>query len=191
MIEIQKKGESQMKKMICVLLSLILVLSLAACGAGESKKEDRKTDKDYYSSLVKNLVKSMQDADGEKLLSLFHKEAVEIMCESSFDGDHESMAASLEATMRESMEDWERQYGRNIKLSHKIITAVKFEEENIRELQDQYHDFMNLNLEIKKAYAVQVEMHVEGEDGENTYDTGLIAMKVDGKWYVDIISFGL
>lgn len=169
-----------MKKIICVLLVLVMMLSLTACGANGS-----------YKSVVKTMTKAMEKCDAEKMIKIFPDELMEILCEEEYDDDYDDMVDDLEDSLKDSMDWWEDQYGRDIKLSYEIDDADELDEDELEELMDMYDDYMDVDLDIKKGYEVEVEMTIEGKDDDDSEDMVLTIIKVGSKWYIDIMSFDL
>ena len=169
-----------MKKIICVLMALVLMLSLTACGANGS-----------YKSVVKTMTKAMEECDGEKMIKIFPEELMEILCEEQFDDDYDDMVDDLEDSLKDTMDWWEDQYGRDIKLTYEIDDADELDEDEIEAIMDYYDDVMDLDLDIKKGYEVEVEMTIEGKDDDDSEDMVLTIIKVGSKWYVDLMSFDI
>ena len=166
-----------MKKIICVLMALVLMLSLTACGANSS-----------YKSVVKTMIKAMEKCDAEKMIKIFPDEFLEYMCEEEYDDDYDDMVDDLEDSLEDSMDWWEDQYGRDIKLTYEIDDADELDEDEIEALMDYYDDVMDLDLDIKKAYVVEVELDIEGKKDDGSEDMVLTVIKVGSKWY--IMNFG-
>jgi len=166
-----------MKKIICVLLALVMMLSLTACGANGS-----------YKAVVKTMVKSMEDCDAEKMLKLFPEEVMEILYE-NYDDDIDELIEELEDSMKDTMDYYEDEYGRNIKLSFEIDDADELDEDELDDLMDNYYDYMDVDIEIKKAYELEVELIIEGKKDEDSEDATMTVIKVGNKWYIDMFTF--
>ena len=162
-----------MKKLICVLLALVMVLSLTACGANGSHK-----------SVVKTLFASIEKGDAEKMLSLFPEEVLEAMEENL--GDEDEVLEYFEDAMDSLMDEFEDMYGDDIKITYEIEDEDELDEDDIDEIIDFYEEYLDADLDIEAAYELEVEATIEGEDDDDTDEMTIFVIKIDGKWYLDL-----
>lgn len=166
-----------MKKMLCVILTLALVLSLAGCGANSS-----------YKAVLKTMFSAMEACDAEKLLKIFPEELVEYMCE-AYDDDMDDLIDDLKDSMKDNMDNWEDEYGDDIKITFEIEDEDELDEDELDELMDYYDDYYDTDLDITEGWELEIELTIEGEDDDQSEDVTVYVLKADGKWYMHINSF--
>ena len=75
------------------------------------------------------------------------------------------------------------QYGEDFELSYKISDSTEMDEEEIKELEEDYKDQYDIKITIDEAYTLSIKMTVEGEDDSDTEVSDVTVVKIDGDWY--------
>lgn len=161
-----------MKKLVCLLMVLVLALSLTACGGSG------------YKGVVKDMMKALEKADAEAMLKLYHEECIDTMIDGEWIEDEDDLVDMMEESFDMIHEQWEDEYGDDIKISYKIKDAEKMDKDDLEDLQDEYDD-ADIDIDIKQAYEVEVEVTIKGDDDDDEEDMDLVIIKVGGKWYLD------
>ncbi len=95
-----------------------------------------------------------------------------------------------EDTIDTVYDNFKEECGGDIKLSYKITDKEKADEDDIEELQDslewtiEFFDTSVDDVEVKKAYNIELEITCKGDDDKETYDAECQLVKVNGKWIV-------
>jgi hypothetical protein len=98
--------------------------------------------------------------------------------------DEDDLVDMMEESFDMIHEQWEEEYGDDIKISYKIKDAKKMDKDDLEDLQDEYDD-ADIDIDIKQAYEVEVEVTIKGDDDDDEEDMDLVIIKVGGKWYLD------
>lgn len=134
-----------------------------------------------YKKPVKDYVKALNHYDTKKMLSVMlpdskMKEIKKEMKDSIIDWD--AFLDKMDDALEETMEELEDDYGKNVKVSAKIVNKKKVKGDDLEEIQEDYDDAYD--AEVTKAYKLKVEMTVKGKKDEDTEKVSLYVVKVKG-----------
>lgn len=173
----KKKRSGRLKAPLMIILAVVLgaLLGVTAFGAVKLINNTGET-------AVKRFVTILLggEGDGEQLLALFHKDVTEAVRD-QYDLKESELAEGLDrlrkaapAGLDAAWEDWELRFD----------AVDEFTAKDLRELRQLYEDDLGLNPDD----AVTVTMRFTGKpfEGElTTEEWELIAVKLDGRWYMD------
>ena len=72
--------------------------------------------------------------------------------------------------------------------SYKITGTKKMDSDDIETLEEQYSDYIDVDLKISEAYTIKVSLYSTEDGEENKEKAELNTIKVKGKWYLDYFS---
>lgn len=169
----------KMRKLLCLLLSLVLVLSLAACDKKEEKNKSAK-------AVAEAFMDAMINADSKAMFDLVPEEVMDYLMESEdmSKSDLKEMYAELDEEMAESFEEMEEYYGGKMKISYDVVDEYDLDEDDLADIQEMYEE---LDIKVKAAKVIELEttMKVGGEVIEEDY-MELVVIKVGSNWYIEI-----
>ena len=99
----------------------------------------------------------------------------------------------LKETLENKLEDLEDAYGKNVKISYKIIHKEKIDKDDLEDFQDKlrdaYDDAKKSQTKVSSGYKLSVLVTIKGKDDSNTYtDESVYVYKVGGTWCTSGIS---
>lgn len=143
-----------------VLIVLVLILALAFGGG--------------YKKPIDNMLKGMEKTNAKTFLKAF-PEVMQEDLEEKIDNE----------SLEELLEEFEDEYGKNIKMSYKILDKEKIEKEDLEDLQekleDQYEDSKK-KVKVTAGYKLTLKLTIKGKDDKETNSTTLNVYKIGGKW---------
>lgn len=152
-----------------VVLLLIIIVALFSGGG--------------YKKPIDNMIKGMQNCNAKTYLKAYP----EVMRE-----DYEDYVTNK--SLRSMLESFEDDYGKNIKISYKILDKEKIEKKDLtkvqEDLEDEYPDAKKNKIKVTAGYKLTVKMTIKGKDDKDTDTTTIKVYKVGGKWCM-ISSVGL
>ena len=182
-----------MKKLLCLCLSLLLVLSFAACDSEDddddrrsSKKSNSSASADYESAfelLVKYIDGTLKESELKKMLpedewnyiAKENDQNVDELCEEKYEALEEKWAGMVE------------QYGDGYRVEYKVISKTDIDEEEFEEFKNSM-EYCGLDADsFGKGYAVTVELILTGENGEEEERNELAVVQYKGAWYISTL----
>ena len=157
-----------MKKLIALVMALLMILSLTACGGMSAK------------SVAKNAMKNALNGKFYKLSQMYHKDYLDE--EDMNDNKFKDECKDLEKDWKDALEAFADEEGGKLKFSYKIKDEDELDDEEFDELEEWYDD--EYNLEVKQAKVFEVEVTAKWDDEEEAYDAEVIVVKIGGKWYL-------
>lgn len=149
---------------------LVIILFVSTLG-GNAKV---KPIKNYYNSIL--------NEDLDKYLSLFPEEVIEYKEENSWYGDYEEY---VEDSFEDSIEYWEDEYGKDVKIKVKVTDKEKMDEDDLDDLKDLLKDNYDLSKKsVTEAWEIECDVTFAGKDDEDTDDYDFIVFKYEGTWYL-------
>lgn len=148
---------------IVVAAILLIVIVIALCSGG-------------YTKPISYMCNGVQKADSKTFSKAFPK----VMTE---DDDYKIDDDDIEKLL-ENLED---EYGKNIKITYKVLDKEKIDKEDLEDLQekleDQYEDSKK-KCKVTAGYKVTVKMTIKGKDDKDTDSTTINVYKIGGKWCI-------
>lgn len=124
-----------------------------------------------YEAPIKNMFKGMQKAD----LKTYLKAYPEFMGISDYVDQDD---------MDEMLESLEKEYGKNIKISYKVLDKEKIEKDNLEKVQKKIENYYDEKVKVTAGYKVEVKSTIKGKDDSETDTSTMKVYKIDGKWYL-------
>lgn len=156
--------KKQMTKIILVIMLILTATILTGC-ENEEKKE---TEIQPYEEPIKNMIEGMQNTNIEQYMSSLPDFI-----------DYKMTQEKLEQIMN----DYEIQYGENVKISYKIIDKQEVKAEKIKEVQENIEMYFEHNCDVTKGYKLNVKQKIEGSKQESEVEMNINVYEIDGKWY--------
>lgn len=139
-------------------LLVLLIVVLTASGGGQTKPIDK-----YWNAIAKTNV--------DKYMSAFPEEYTE-------DWDDDDVEDNLE-DMLDNLKDV---YGRNIKISIKVLDKEKYDEDELEDLRDSIEWYDLDDDELTAAYRIALKVTFKGSKDKGSNIVTFIVIKYDGKW---------
>lgn len=124
-----------------------------------------------YKTPINNMFKGMQKANLKTYLKAF-PEFMEM--DEYVDQDE----------MDEMLESLEDEYGKNIKISYKILDKEKIDKDDLEDVQEKIEKYYDEEVKVSKGYKVTVKSTVKGKDDSESDTDTMSVYKIDGKWYL-------
>ena len=141
-----------------------------------------------YEKPIKNLIKGVEEQDGEMILSAFSDETIEAL-EDEMGVDRKDLEDMMEEEFEYMFSDEEYE-DEDLEFKYKIEDNEKLDKDDIKDIKDELKDYYNIREDIKAARELDVTLtvYVDGEEEDDSEET-LTVIKVDGKWYLSPSSF--
>lgn len=186
-----------MKKLLCLLLALVMVLSFAACASdsdddGESKRSKKSKEtteggtaksgsyEDAIELVLKLYTADLSKSDFEKMLPadvwtyLEDEEGVTV------DDCYDQVAGDMDG----QYEYMEEMYGKNFKVTFEVVNKEKASEEDVADFLETMEDMYGLDADdFGDAYEIQFSATVSGSEGEDTQEMEMGFVEYKGNWY--------
>ncbi len=138
-----------------------------------------------YKKPIDNYVKAYQKTNVNAYLKTMPK-----FVSKEYDSDDKD---DLKETLENKLEDLEDAYGKNVKISYKIIHKEKIDKDDLEDFQDKlrdaYDDAKKSQTKVSSGYKLSVLVTIKGKDDSNTYtDESVYVYKVGGTWCTSGIS---
>ena len=172
----------KMRKLLCLVLSLVLVLSLAACGKSGGKKEKSgKTPE----SVAEKYMEAALDADFEKIMDLVHKDVINngMEAEGMDEDDLQELIDEHNEDLNDVLAELEEE---DVKLTYEIVDTEALDKEMVESGKEYYED--EYDVEITDAKCVEIEITIEVDGDAETETLDIYVVKIGGSWYLDIDS---
>lgn len=171
----------------CVLTAIaavvIVVFAIVLLGGG-------KRGQATYKSVVNQLVKSAyKTADAEDFFELIPDAVIDYSIEDEDYYDLDEMVDDFQYELDYLHDYLYENLGRNWSVSSKIVDVQDFTDRELRELNRDYKDVLETDIEISAAKVVEVELTIKGDDLEQSNVMEINVIKINGKWYLDFMSF--
>lgn len=162
-----------MKRVLCLTLALLMLLSLAACG-GKGGKKGRATS-----------IEDVLDNRVDYLMGKASKTQVQNMYPPEFWGDDfEAFWEEYQEDRQEMMEEQEEKYGKNVKYSYQILEKEKFDEEKVEQAGTYFEENWNIDPDsVTEGYNLTVEVIVKGSEKEDARVIQVSVAKIGNYWY--------
>lgn len=137
-----------------------------------------------YKAPIKRLIDIEYYGKSQKIEKMIPDEYLEYLEE-----EHER---DIDDIIDEAKEDWEDaeetledQYGKNYKVSYKILYKGKLSKDEIEDVRDSLKDRYNISKSsVKQAYEMYVKITIKGSEDKQTTKGVFYSVNIDGSWYL-------
>ena len=182
-----------MKRLLCLLVSILLVLSFAACESDDddrrssrkSKKEQTVASSDYEDAIDLLMKVFACDISEKELKSMFPAVCWDYFEEEgqSFEEIYDMVSSDLE----NSKAYLEEEFGEDFYIKYEIVSKEKVDEDDedyldfIEEIEDMYNIE---SLAYGDCYMLEIEASMVGSNKEDPTEMSYHVIEIDGVWYV-------
>lgn len=167
----------KLKKLLSVVaIMLVLIVTLTGCeffekDESESKEETKtsQSSKDYEEP-IKNFFEGMEKGSAKTYLKAFPEFA-------------KMDTVIKEETLEEMLEEFEEEYGKNIKITYEIEDKEEVEEEDLETMEKYFSKQLKADVKVTKGYKLDVEAKIKGDDDEEVDSQEMYVYEIDGEWY--------
>lgn len=137
-----------------------------------------------YKKPLKNVVKGFNKEDPERIVSaIFTEDMIEDSDE--WDGDYDDCIDAFEDAYDEVVDEFEDEYGKNVKIKYEIDNKKAIKEKKLSDYEDLYDDDLDMKVEIKKGYKLELTVSIEGDKDDEEFDEiELVVVKIKGEGWV-------
>lgn len=131
-----------------------------------------------------------------------YKSAINNYFDATFSGDFDAYRASypdkiwkkmsddatdkkeFRSDFKDFKEELEEEFGKDVSFDYKITEVEEYDEDDLDDVRTALKLYGIPKKTVTEAYEVEIELTIEGDDDEDTDDTSLTVVKIDGDWYV-------
>ncbi len=158
------------KKLLALLLAVVMVFALAACGGGSAK------------SVAEKAAKASTEGDAKTVVNMMHAKMVDAAVEEGGYDSKQDMIDEMQDMLDMAKGIAEEMYGEDYKVAAKATGEADLDEDELKEIQDNFKS--ELDLKVSDAKDVTVELTIKGDGDEETSDEmTMTVVKIGGKWY--------
>ena len=176
----------KLRKLLCLLLSLLMLVSLVACGDKDEDEGGESGGKKTANpeTIVEKFMNCFIDADVKVAFDLVSPEMLEFALEDEgmTEEDLDEMVDELNSQLEEMYEYVEEMTGEKLKMTYEIANETDMDEEDLEYIQSVY-DEADIEIEAAKVYDVDLIMEIAGESQTETMEVTVV--KIDGQWYLE------
>ncbi|MCI8496174.1 MAG: zinc ribbon domain-containing protein [Lachnospiraceae bacterium] len=142
-----------------------------------------------YKETIDKYVNSQFDADAEKMFELIPKEVIDYgLEEEGYDKDEfQEMIDDAEEGIQEQFDYIDEYFGKDWKMSYKILNAEDIAGKDLRDLKENYKEY---GVKVSAAKTVEIQYTIKGGENESSNSMDVPVIKVGRSWYLDIVSMG-
>lgn len=137
-----------------------------------------------YKKPFNRIVRGINRNDIELVLEQFMTddmmEEVKDTVEDETDENWKEFCEDAEEAMEEMKEYLEDDFGKNVKFSVKFLDKKDAKKREIKNLEKLYN-FIDKDIEIKKAYKIKLELRVKGKDDDEDMKLNLYSVNIKGE----------
>lgn len=168
------KTDKKLLSIVIGAIALVIVLIIVLCcafGGGYKKAINNYLDVTIYGKYDK--IEKLAPASYWKYY------------EDEYDMDVDDVIDNYEDVYENVIEYLEDDYGKDIKVDYKITDEDELSEKKLKRISDNLKDEYNIpKKSVTKGYKIDLEITIKGDDDEDTDETTLYAVKIDGDWYL-------
>lgn len=128
-----------------------------------------------------------------------YEKPIQYMCEGMEKGKFKTMMKAFPDYIADQFEDFygddmddmmdnmldslKDEYGKNVKISYKVVDKEKLDKDDIEELEDGVKYYYGEKIKIKEAYELEVELKVKGSKGSDKDTSDIKVIKIGSSWY--------
>ena len=130
-----------------------------------------------YKDVVKDYFKATEKADAKLMMELLPDDLIKYVMKEE-DMTKKEMTEELQDSL-----DMIHRYYDEVKISYEITDTEDFDKDELKEIKEMYEE---IDVKVKDAMIVEVEVTMELDGDERTTTQELTLIKVGGSWYLDI-----
>ena len=130
-----------------------------------------------YKDVVKDYFKATEKADAKLMMELLPDDLIKYVMKEE-DMTKKEMTEDLQDSL-----DMIHRYYDEVKISYEITDTEDFDKDELKEIKEMYEE---IDVKVKDAMIVEVEVTMELDGDERTTTQELTLIKVGGSWYLDI-----
>lgn len=138
-----------------------------------------------YERPLKYMTEGMEDGSFKKMMKAFPDyvtDPIEDQIDDYYDGETDEFMDMLTDGLKDD-------YGKNIKISYKVIDKDKLSKKEIKSIEKDIEYSSDEKVNIKEAYELEVEMIIKGSEDKDKDETEMTVIKIGSKWYLTQDSF--
>lgn len=142
-------------------------------------------------AVIKSFMKGLIEPDAKSIVKVLPDKVVEAMMEEE-DMDEEEFEWAMEEWNEDLQDDYEKYedvFGDDWKMTYEVVEMVEAENSFLRDIKKTYKKY-DIDLDIKAAKAVEVELTVSGSKKEKTGAIYIYLIKVGRSWYLETYNSG-
>ena len=165
--------------LVGIIVAVILILVLGG-GRGANTPE----------AVVAQYLQAMANANGgETIVSLIPDQVVR-QAEREAGMSRSAMVRSINEELRDTVESLEEDYGRGYKITVDSQSVTKWEQYEIENYNSRL-EYYGLSVQVQDGARVRTTATIKGPLDRDTDTETMTVVKVDGKWYLDILETDL
>ena len=130
-----------------------------------------------YKDVVRDYFKATEKADAKLMMELLPDDLIKYVMKEE-DMTKKEMTEDLQDSL-----DMIHRYYDEVKISYEITDTEDFDKDELKEIKEMYEA---IDVKVKDAMIVEVEVTMELDGDERTTTQELTLIKVGGSWYLDI-----
>ena len=130
-----------------------------------------------YKDVVRDYFKATEKADAKLMMELLPDDLIKYVMKEE-DMTKKEMTEELQDSL-----DMIHRYYDEVKISYEITDTEDFDKDELKEIKEMYEE---IDVKVKDAMIVEVEVTMELDGDERTTTQELTLIKVGGSWYLDI-----
>ena len=104
--------------------------------------------------------------------------------EEEYDIEIDDIIDEAEDSFDDMMDYFEDEYGKNIRVTYKVVDKKKLSDKKIEGIAEALADKYDLDEDkFTDGYELEVEMTIKGSEDDDTDETEITVIKYKGKWY--------
>lgn len=142
-----------------------------------------------YKKTVDKFITATFEADAESMFELLPEKMIDYALEEEgYDDDElDEFIDEGNEELEYAIEQIERYYGEDWKISHKIINVEDVKERSLKRLKDDYED---VGVKVSGAKTIEIELTITADETEASNSMEISVIKVGRSWYLDMVSMG-
>lgn len=171
-----------MKKLLALLLTIVMLLSLAACNS-DKDSDDNQNSSDSYNTAINNY-QAVLNGNTEKLTSLAPNEIWE-WAEENGNVAQTDVKRAYKDQYEDLKEDLEEEFGKNATIKITETDKKEMSKRDIHEIGEMLEASYDIDEgKITAGWEMEVEIAYKGKDDNMEVETELHVVKISNQWYV-------
>ncbi len=182
----------KIKRVLLTVLALLLAFTMCFAMVG-CDKDDKKDKKSSSSRSPEDVADKFMEAvfidkKAEDAINLIHDDVIDGFCEEE-DMKKSEFEDEFQEDLDDLFEEFDYEYD-DWSVDWTISYVEDLEEYNLEDIKDSYSDYYDVEIDDAKLVEIDATLKTtcDGEKEEDTDELEIVAVKIDGKWYLDIES---